>query len=110
MKKIILFMLLAANLVAAPAYAATQTIKVDVNGMVCAFCAQGIEKKLRAMPQTKDVYVNLKRKIVAVELKEGQSVPLDTVKALVNDAGYDVTHIEAVGQTAQEIKAGIGKE
>ena len=110
MKKTILFTLFAANLMAGSAYAAGQTIKADVNGMVCAFCAQGIEKKLRAMPQTKDVYVNLKHKVVAVELKDGQSVPLDTVKDLVKDAGYDVTHIETVGQTAQEIKAAIGKE
>ena len=39
--------------------------------MVCAFCAQSIEKKLRALAPTKDVYVNLKERVVAVELKEG---------------------------------------
>ena len=49
---------------------ATQSLKAQVNGMVCAFCAQGIEKKLRALNQTKDVYVNLKNKVVAVELKD----------------------------------------
>ena len=110
MEKLIITALIAATFASAGASAAVQTIKADVNGMVCAFCAQGIEKKLRAMPQTKDVYVNLKHKIVAVELKEGQTVPLDTVKDLVKDAGYDVTHIETVNQSAQEIKAGINKE
>ena len=59
------------------------------------------------MPQTKDVYVNLKHKIVAIELKEGQTVPLETVKDLMKDAGYEVTRIETVNQSAQEIKAGI---
>ena len=98
-----------AALMSAQAYAAVQTIKAEVNGMVCAFCAQGIEKKLRAMPQTADVYVNLKYKIVALELKEGQSVPFDTVRQLVKDAGYDVVHIETVEQPAREIKAAIAR-
>jgi cation transport ATPase len=110
MKKLILTSLCIAAFASAQAFAEVQTIKADVNGMVCAFCAQGIERKLRAMPQTRDVYVNLKHKIVAVELKEGQGVPLDTVKDLVKEAGYDVTHIETVNQSAQEIKAGINKE
>ncbi len=109
MKKLILIAFIAVTFVSASAFA-VQTIKADVNGMVCAFCAQGIEKKLRAMPQTKEVYVNLKHKIVAVELKEGQTVSLDTVKDLVKAAGYDVTHIETVSRSAQEIKAEIGKE
>lgn len=110
MKRLILAMLMAANFLSSVALAATQTIKADVNGMVCAFCAQGIERKMRALPQTKDVYVNLKHKIVAVELKDGQSVSPDTVKDLVKDAGYEVTHIETVSQSAQEIKAAIKAE
>lgn len=110
MKKLITLSLFLVSMAAGSAFAAVQTIKAEVNGMVCAFCAQGIEKKLRALPQTKEVYVNLKHKIVAVELKDGQALSPDTVREVVKDAGYDVTHIETVGQTAQDIKAGIGKE
>ena len=84
---------------------ATQTITARVNGMVCAFCAQGIEKKARALPETEDVYVNLKQKIVAVQLKEGKSLAGDTLKALINDAGYDVTAIETVDETAAALRA-----
>jgi mercuric ion binding protein len=102
--------LLAPVLALTASIASAETIKAQVNGMVCAFCAQGIEKKLRALPQTKNVYVNLKHKIVAVELQDGQTVPLDTIRELVKDAGYEVTHIESVGQTVEEIKATIRKE
>ena len=84
---------------------AAQTISAQVNGMVCAFCAQGIEKKARALPQTQDVYVNLKQKIVAVEIKEGQSLSPDAVSALIKDAGYDVTHSEIVDESAAAIRA-----
>jgi cation transport ATPase len=97
-------------LLAVSAHAATQTIKAEVNGMVCAFCAQGIEKKMRSLSQTKDVYVNLEQRIVAVELKDGQTLAHDTVRDLIKDAGYDVTHIETVAQTAGQIKESISKK
>ena len=86
---------------------ATQTIKANVNGMVCAFCAQGIEKKMRALPQTQDVYVNLKQRVVAVELKDGQTLTNDKVKAIIKDAGYDVTSIEVLEHPVAHIKAGL---
>ncbi len=84
---------------------ATQTIKANVNGMVCAFCAQGIEKKMRALSQTQDVYVNLKQRVVAVELKEGQTLSNDKVKAIIKEAGYDVTSIDISQHPAAHIKA-----
>jgi len=107
MKKLIAISLLALSFAAGAAQAAVQTIKAEVNGMVCAFCAQGIEKKMRSLSQTKDVYVNLKQKLVAVELKEGQTLSHDTVKDLVKDAGYDVTKIETVGASVKDIKSSI---
>lgn len=98
-------MLVVACLAAGAARATTQTIKVEVNGMVCAFCAQGIEKKMRSLTQTQDVYVDLRNKVVAVQLKDGQTLAHDIVKDAIKDAGYDVTKIETVGETAQQIKA-----
>ena len=107
MKKLIALSAIFFALISATAHAAIQTIKAEVNGMVCAFCAQGIEKKMRSLPQTRDVFVDLKNKIVAVELRDGQSLTHDTVKGLIKDAGYDVTKIETVAVPAREIKATI---
>lgn len=107
MKLIMNVALLVLALTGSTAHAAIQTIKAEVNGMVCAFCAQGIEKKMRSLSQTKDVYVDLKKKIVAVELKEGQTLSYDSVKELIKDAGYEVSRIETVGDSAQQIKAAI---
>ncbi len=105
MKKLLLTAVVLSALLSNVAFAATQTIKANVNGMVCAFCAQGIDKKLRALTQTKDVYVNLKQRIVAVELKEGQTLANETVKDLIKDAGYDVTSIEISEHSVTHIKA-----
>jgi periplasmic mercuric ion binding protein len=105
MNKLLLATLVSFALFINVAFAATQTIKANVNGMVCAFCAQGIEKKMRALSQTKDVYVNLKQRIVAVELKDGQTLSKETVKDLIKDAGYDVTSIEISEHSVAHIKA-----
>jgi len=93
------------SLASSGAWANVQSIKAEVNGMVCAFCAQGIEKKMRALPQTREVYVDLKNKVVAVELKEGQQLAHDTVRTAIKDAGYDVPKIETVPLSVREIRA-----
>lgn len=95
---------LSVALLSLSAQAATTT-KLTVNGMVCAFCAQGIEKKLTAMPQTQAVYVDLGEKIVAVEAREGQSIDVDKVRAEIKDAGYDVVKVETVSESVEALRA-----
>ncbi len=84
---------------------AAESVKATVNGMVCSFCAQGIEKTLLKMPQTKAVFVDLKKKIVAVEAKEGQTLDGKKITAEIKDAGYDVVKLETVAQSVEDIKA-----
>ena len=83
---------------------AAESMKATVNGMVCAFCAQGIEKTLMKMPQTKAVFVDLKKKIVAVEAKDGQTLDGKKISAEIKDAGYDVVKLETVALSVEEIK------
>jgi len=73
--------------------------------MVCSFCAQGIEKRLSKMGATKDVLVDLKKKTVAVEAKDGQTLDAKAISAEIVDAGYDVVKIEPVSQSVAEIRA-----
>jgi copper chaperone CopZ len=84
---------------------AAETKKLTVNGMVCAFCAQGIEKRLSALPQTQAVYVNLDKRVVAVQAKEGQQFDDAVLKHEITEAGYDVVKVEAVAQTVEAIRA-----
>ena len=103
MKRMIAAAILAA-LLSTPAFAA-KSIKADVNGMVCSFCAAAIEKRLKSMSATKAVYVDLSKKIVALELKDGQDVDLDKVAEEIRDAGYDVVKIGRSEQTIEQIRA-----
>ena len=89
---------------ALPAFAAT-SLKATVNGMVCAFCAQGIEKSLSKMDATQAVFVDLKGKVVLVEAKPGKSLDEKAISAAIVDAGYDVVKIEPSSQSVAEIKA-----
>ena len=102
MNKTILTLALA--LAALPSVAAT-SLKATVNGMVCAFCAQGIEKRISKMGATKEVFVDLKRKTVAVEAKDGQVLDAKAIAAEIVEAGYDVVKIDTVQQSVAEIRA-----
>jgi copper chaperone CopZ len=84
---------------------AAETRKLTVNGMVCAFCAQGIEKRLTALPSTQAVYVNLGQKVVAVQAKSGQTLDEAQLRHEVTEAGYDVVKIETSTQTVEAIRA-----
>jgi mercuric ion binding protein len=102
MKKIIIALAMG---ITALSSTAANSIKVTVNGMVCSFCAQGIEKRLSKMGATKDVLVDLKKKTVAVEAKDGQALDAKAISAEIVDAGYDVVKIEPVMQSVAEIRA-----
>jgi len=73
--------------------------------MVCSFCAQGIEKNFRKMDATKDVYVDLKNKLVILEFKDGKSISEKNITQEINDSGYDVVKIESIPQTVSEFKS-----
>ncbi len=102
MKKMLLPLVLAT--LGGQALAAT-TLKVQVNGMVCAFCAQGIEKRLGQLPQTRAVFVDLKQRLVAVEVKDGQTLDPATVGAEIKEAGYAVVAVETLPLSLDEVKA-----
>ena len=97
--------LLAALLLGLSPLATAATVEMDVNGLVCAFCAQGIEKTLRAMPATADVYVSLEKHLVAVQLKDGSDIDDATLRDALKNAGYTVVAIQRTAHTLDELRA-----
>ena len=103
--------ILAATLLIVVSPVRATTIEMSVNGLVCAFCAQGIEKRLRKLPATADVVVSLEQRLVAVALKENQDIPDAELRRALTDAGYTVTAIQrtdtsmaAVRERAKQVK------
>jgi copper chaperone CopZ len=83
------------------------TLRIEVNGLVCAFCAQGIDKTLRALPATADVVVSLEKRLVGVSLKPGQMLDDATVTKAITDAGYAVVKITRSEETLDAVRAEI---
>lgn len=90
MKKLILAVAIALFSQAASA----ETILAKVNGLVCSFCATGIEKTFNAQPAVEKVHVDLDNKLVTINTKSDQKLDDDTVTKLITDAGYSVVGIE----------------
>jgi copper chaperone CopZ len=54
--------------------ALSETIKTTVKGMVCAFCATGIEKTFRKQPEVATVKVDLPTKLVTITTKPAKTL------------------------------------
>ena len=100
MKKIIpqlLFALVAVTVFLAPFSAGAaqyEKITVTVKGMVCSFCAQGIKKTFGKIREVRAVEVDLDKKFVKLELKDGAALSDEVIRKNITDAGYDVEKIE----------------
>ena len=84
--------------------AALASMKVTVNGMVCSFCAQGIEKSLLKLDETKAVLVDLKNKVVVIEAKENMALNEKLIRQEIIDSGYDVVSVESIPQTVTQFR------
>lgn len=105
MKRILITILALAS-----AAANADTIEMKVYGLVCGFCAQGIEKTLRKNPATEDVVVSLENKLVAIATRAGQDIPdADLTKALT-EAGYDVKGIARTQRSIADIRTELKKD
>jgi copper chaperone CopZ len=103
MKSLLRVLIALLSIATATAYATT--IQMTVNGLVCAFCAQGIEKKLRKIPATADVFVSLEQKLVAVALRDGQDIPDAALRKALTDAGYSVVAIQRSDATLDAVRS-----
>ena len=72
--------LIASLLLLVAASASARTIEMNVNGLVCAFCAQGIEKTFKARPETEGVVVSLEHRLVAVKLKDDTDISDESLR------------------------------
>ena len=76
----------------------SKTIVIDVQGLVCDFCAQSIDKVFSKQAGVEKVDVNLNNGRVTVKMAdvfEDDEVGIsdETIIKLLQDAGYEVTAI-----------------
>ncbi len=88
----------------ATSVATADTIEMTVHGLVCGFCATGVEKTLRKNPATQDVVISLEHRLVAVTTRPGTDIPDATLRQALQDAGYDVKAIVRTDRSAAVIR------
>ncbi len=69
----------------------TGEVHVNVKGMVCAFCVQGLTKTFKKQAEVDEVKVSLEEKSVHLTLKKGQSMDSEKIINLIKEAGYEGT-------------------
>ena len=92
MKKLLTILLLVGFL-----YGQTDTLTFKVNGLVCSFCAHGLNKGIGGLSFTdeKSVFVDIQNQIVKVALNENYKVIphlKETIK-LIRETGYEVDKV-----------------
>ena len=90
MQKYLLTMTIIFGLAAA---VSAETIRATVNGMVCGFCATGIEKTFKRQREVTSVNVDLKSKLVTIDTREGQILDDAKITQLLKNSGYSVVSI-----------------
>ena len=69
-------------------------IIIKVDGMVCDFCAQSLNKVFSKKASVESINVDLDTSSVGVHLKDGQNLTDDEIKELIEWGGYDLVAIE----------------
>lgn len=67
----------------------TGEVHVNVKGMVCGFCVQGLTKTFKKQKEVDHVEVSLEGKFVHLKLKKDQSMDSEIILNLIKDAGYE---------------------
>ncbi|MES2462699.1 MAG: heavy metal-associated domain-containing protein [Armatimonadota bacterium] len=80
--------------IAFPISSFAEEITITVKGMVCSFCAQGLKKTFGKKENVEGIDVDLDKKIVKVETKEGATLKDDEITSIIHDAGFEVLSIQ----------------
>lgn len=108
MKMLRLLFISVALLAAASSHA--ETIRLEVNGLVCAFCANGITEAFNRRGDVSDVFVSLEHRLVAIAVKDGKNIADAELKQTLTDAGYTVVGIARVDTSLDAIRAEVANE
>ena len=92
---------------AAAKVAEGKTIIADVDGIVCAFCVQGIQKIFHSKGKADEVVISLESKKVCVKEKEGQTITNEEFTETIRHAGFKTMAINRSNLSIDEVKSRI---
>lgn len=72
----------------------TETLTVNVKGMVCDFCARAVSKVFGKNEAVDLVHVDLDNGEIHVDLKPGTTLTDDEIESLVKKSGYAMVSVD----------------
>ena len=72
----------------------SQIAVISVQGMVCDFCARGIEKMFKLDPKVKKIDVDLSKGKVLVAYSDADSIDFKDIKQKILSNGQNATHLK----------------
>ncbi len=73
------------------------SVRLKVDGMVCPFCAYGLEKRLEEIASIDAVLIRISDGLVQIRTKEGQELTDEALSDVVRKSGFSLREIERVG-------------
>ena len=70
------------------------TVRLKVNGMVCPFCAYGLEKRLGEIASVDAVLIRISDGLVQIRTKENQELTDEVLADAVKKSGFSLIEIE----------------
>ena len=72
------------------------TVRLKVDGMVCPFCAYGLEKRLEEIPSIDEVLIRISDGLVQIRTKKNLELTDEALKDAVKKSGFALKEIERV--------------
>jgi len=82
---------------------AANDVTIKVNGLVCDFCAQSLDKVFTKQDEVAGIDVNLDDGIITVDMKDGKMMDDAALTKLVTDSGYNVVEITRGGADEADV-------
>jgi hypothetical protein len=87
-----------------------RTIVADVDGIVCAFCVQGIQKIFKSKGKAEEVFISLEMKKVFVTEKVGQTITDEEFRETIRHAGFKTQSITRSPLSIAEARARVANK
>ncbi|MEO1889878.1 MAG: heavy metal-associated domain-containing protein [Cycloclasticus sp.] len=92
MNKILLIIMLSISALAVADNVVTtapaQIIEIDIKGMACPFCQDGLTRSLNKLPVVQQAEVSLKNKKARIIVKPGESLNEELLRQTIIDSGF----------------------
>ena len=86
----------APGLATPPENAGPPQIVITVDGMVCSFCVQGVERTMRKIDAVANVALSLESKTISLWLKPDHHVEDEFLADRIKASGFDASNIERI--------------